>query len=218
MNLRIGSSGERRPDARVRQRAGDLAEVARRRRRDEQDGRRELAGSSAAMPSNTMRSQRDPSRRMALAGYSAGLTVNRFDARQERAGRSRGTDRRRRRCSTFGAAGRAGRSPRPGRRASRWSSLAAARRRPSAAPRSTVAPCGHVVDDDLGPRLRLELGEVLGLDEDAVGPDLELPPGRLDVEVRDAHEHRARHARRSRAARRGRRSPGCSARARPGGR
>ena len=60
----------------------------------------------------------------------------------------------------------------------------------------TVAPCGTSSMIDLGPRLRLELREVLGLDEDAVGPDLELPPGGLDVEVGDAQEHRAGHARR----------------------
>ena len=53
----------------------------------------------------------------------------------------------------------------------------------------------HVVDDDVGARLRVE-GEVAHLEQRAIAPHLEPPTRTLEVEVRDADEDRARDGRR----------------------
>ena len=74
----------------------------------------------------------------------------------------------------------------------------------------------HVVDDDIGPGLGLE-GDVAGLEQPVVAPQLEPAVRPLDVEVGDADEDRPRDRATARSGPRAPRSPGCGARARPGG-
>ena len=158
-----------RPDPGIRQRADDLAELARCRRRDRQDGRMRQDGRQEALEDDEVEE----------LGVGVGSVLRRARPRTARcwggrSGPSRGRDRLRPTISTRRS--RSGGTIAHARSSSGSASPAVAPS--SAAVRARRAACQpdlddrhrtrDVVDDHLGPGLRVERREVAGLDQDAV--------------------------------------------------